>query len=78
MLVEVNSCDVSAFEERSFDDLMICPSHVQESPIVVYNECLLTMINEVCACGGQITEVTSNSRSYIRQDVAGIKLSPLH
>ena len=41
---------------------MIWPSLVQESPIIVYNKFLLTLIDDVCTCGGQINKVTSSNR----------------
>ena len=45
MLVAVNSCDVLAYSKRLFDvTLVIGPPQAPESPIIVYNEFLLTMM----------------------------------
>ena len=54
--MEVNSCDILAYKERLFGvTSMIRPSQTQESPIIVYNEFLLNVIDDVRAYGSWIS-----------------------
>ena len=83
VLVAVNSCHVSSYNKRLFDiTLMFWPLHdhessIIESSIILYNKFPLTMIDDVCICGGQTTNVkllfiVSNNISAINRHQHGI------
>ena len=70
MLIEFNSCDVLAYKARLFDVTpVIRPSQVQEL-LIVYSKISLTMIEDIRACDGQITNLTSDNRFFVSQNIA--------